>query len=79
MDGFYEWHSVPGQKKKQPWYITSKDRKMFLVVGIWENWKDSISAVTTPRTTRYVERLKNYGAKPIGCLSDFEVHPFAPE
>lgn len=40
MDGFYEWQAVPGEKRKQPWYITSRDREILPVAGIWENWKN---------------------------------------
>jgi putative SOS response-associated peptidase YedK len=43
MDGFYEWQAIPGEKRKQPYYITAKDRRGFYVAGIWENWKDPIS------------------------------------
>jgi putative SOS response-associated peptidase YedK len=37
-DGFYEWQQIPGQKNKQPMYITLEDRQPFAFAGLWENW-----------------------------------------
>lgn len=39
IDGFYEWMAVKGQKTKQPYALAMKDRSVFAVAGIWENWK----------------------------------------
>lgn len=38
-DGFFEWVVVPGEKAKQPHYITLKDRQPFAFAGLWENWQ----------------------------------------
>jgi putative SOS response-associated peptidase YedK len=37
-DGFYEWVKIPGQKAKQPHYITLADQKPFAFAGLWEQW-----------------------------------------
>jgi len=39
-DGFYEWKSIPGQKKKLPMRIVLKDREPFAFAGLWDAWKD---------------------------------------
>jgi putative SOS response-associated peptidase YedK len=38
-DGFYEWKKVPGQKAKQPYYITRTDGEPFAFAGLWEVWR----------------------------------------
>ncbi|MGH8807377.1 MAG: SOS response-associated peptidase [Noviherbaspirillum sp.] len=35
--GFYEWKAVPGQKSKQPFYISFRDGKPMAFAGLWEN------------------------------------------
>jgi putative SOS response-associated peptidase YedK len=38
-DGFYEWEAVPGQKRKQPWYVTRSDGDVFAFAGLWDSWR----------------------------------------
>lgn len=38
-DGFYEWKAVPGQKKKQPYYIHRPDGERYAFAGLWEAWR----------------------------------------
>lgn len=38
-DGFYEWRKVPGQKRKQPYYVTRTDGEPLVFAGLWEVWK----------------------------------------
>ncbi len=38
-DGFYEWAKVPGQKTKQPYFITRSDGEPIVFAGLWEAWK----------------------------------------
>jgi putative SOS response-associated peptidase YedK len=38
-DGFYEWKAVPGQKKKQPYYIHRPDGEPYAFAGLWETWR----------------------------------------
>jgi putative SOS response-associated peptidase YedK len=38
-DGFYEWQAVPGQKKKQPWYVSRTDGDVFAFAGLWDSWR----------------------------------------
>jgi putative SOS response-associated peptidase YedK len=39
-DGFYEWTTVPGQKKKQPMYIHRTDDEPLAFAGLWEVWRN---------------------------------------
>ena len=34
-DGFYEWSAVPGQKRKQPYYVKLKGGGLFAFAGLW--------------------------------------------
>ena len=34
-NGFYEWKAVPGQKRKQPYYVRLKDGGLFAFAGLW--------------------------------------------
>ena len=34
-DGFYEWKAVPGQKRKQPFYIHRADGEPLAFAGLW--------------------------------------------
>lgn len=36
--GFYEWQVVPGQKWKQPYYVTLTDGNPMAMGGLWESW-----------------------------------------
>jgi putative SOS response-associated peptidase YedK len=38
-DGFYEWRSVPGQKRKTPVYIARADGEPLAFAGLWERWR----------------------------------------
>lgn len=38
-DGFYEWKTVPGQKRKQPYYIHRGDDEPLAFAGLWEEWR----------------------------------------
>jgi putative SOS response-associated peptidase YedK len=37
-DGFFEWQQIPGQRGKQPHYITLASRQPFAFAGLWEQW-----------------------------------------
>lgn len=37
-DGFYEWKKVG--KRKQPYFVRSRDAKPFAFAGLWETWTD---------------------------------------
>ena len=34
-DGFYEWRAVPGQRRKQPYYLRLKDGSVFAFAGLY--------------------------------------------
>ncbi len=38
-DGFYEWTTQPGSKKKQPYFIHRPDGEPYAFAGLWEVWK----------------------------------------
>jgi putative SOS response-associated peptidase YedK len=38
-DGFYEWKVVPGQKRKQPYFIHRSDGESVAFAGLWEVWR----------------------------------------
>ena len=38
-DGFYEWQTMPGRKRKQPWHITRSDGAPFAFAGLWAIWR----------------------------------------
>jgi putative SOS response-associated peptidase YedK len=42
-DGFYEWKSSPGQKRKQPYYIHPPDGEPYAFAGLWEAWRPKTS------------------------------------
>lgn len=39
VDGFYEWKAIPGQPRKQPYFIHHPDGKPFAFAGLWERWR----------------------------------------
>jgi len=44
-DGYYEWTTVPGDKRKQPVYIHLKSGEPFALAGLWEVWQaDGVEA-----------------------------------
>jgi putative SOS response-associated peptidase YedK len=38
-DGFYEWKVVPGQKRKQPYFVHRTDGEPLAFAGLWEVWR----------------------------------------
>jgi putative SOS response-associated peptidase YedK len=39
-DGFYEWKKLPGEKRKQPMYLSRPDGKPMAFAGLWEVWRN---------------------------------------
>lgn len=39
VDGFYEWHKVPGQKAKQPCFVHRPDDEPYAFAGLWAVWR----------------------------------------
>jgi putative SOS response-associated peptidase YedK len=46
-DGFYEWQRRRGGRK-QPSFITRRDRRPFAFAGLWERWSDPQRADAAP-------------------------------
>jgi putative SOS response-associated peptidase YedK len=40
IDGFYEWQDQGKGKRKQPFYITSRDFSPLALAGLWATWRD---------------------------------------
>jgi putative SOS response-associated peptidase YedK len=38
-DGFYEWRAVPGEKRKQPYFVHHPDGEPYALAGLWEVWR----------------------------------------
>jgi putative SOS response-associated peptidase YedK len=38
-DGFYEWETVAGGRKKQPWYFRRRDGDVLAFAGLWSVWR----------------------------------------
>lgn len=38
-DGFYEWAALPGEKRKQPYFIQLRTGEPFFFAGLWERWQ----------------------------------------
>lgn len=39
-DGFYEWKKVGDGQPKQPFFITSRDRRPLALAGLWAAWRE---------------------------------------
>ena len=39
VDGFYEWAVVPGEKRKQPYYLYRADGEPLAFAGLWATWR----------------------------------------
>lgn len=39
VSGFYEWRTVPGSTRKQPYYFVSADGEPLMLAGLWSAWK----------------------------------------
>lgn len=37
-DGFYEWQTIAGERRKQPFHITREDGSLFAFAGLWSVW-----------------------------------------
>lgn len=44
VDGFYEWKSMGKGRKKQPFYVRSRDGTVLALAGLWEAWKEKDKA-----------------------------------
>src|SRR5262249_56370958 len=57
-DGFYEWQAVPGQKRKQPYYVRLEEG-LFAFAGLWTpgggETPASCTIITTPPNERLAE------------------------
>jgi len=40
MSGFYEWQSVPGERRARPWYIRRADADPLLAAALWDTRTD---------------------------------------
>jgi putative SOS response-associated peptidase YedK len=38
-DGFFEWQTTSGKRKKQPYHFALRGRRPFGIAGLWERWR----------------------------------------
>ncbi len=63
-DGWYEWKQTPDGK--QPHYFRRRDRGLFALAGLWEEWRDkSVAAAEPLRTCTIITCAANSLAAPI--------------
>lgn len=36
--GYYEWRKIPGEKRKQPYFIKLNDKALFTIAALWDEW-----------------------------------------
>ena len=63
-DGFYEWQAVPGQKRKQPYYVKLRGSGLFAFAGLWSPKHPETAApptctIITTRANQLVAPLHN--------------------
>jgi putative SOS response-associated peptidase YedK len=68
-DGFFEWKKLPGQKRKQPYFIHRPDDEPFAFAGLWEVWKgpDKTSDEVQLRSTTIITTSAN---EPMAAIHD---------
>lgn len=44
VDGFYEWKHMGKGRKKQPFFVRSRDGTVLALAGLWEAWKEKDKA-----------------------------------
>lgn len=61
VDGFYEWKAVPGQKRKQPYFIHRPDGEPYAFGGLWTQWHgtDANGDPLTVRSTTIITGQPN--------------------
>lgn len=59
MSGFFEWQAVPGEARKQPWYIHPADGSLWAIGGVWETAPDGMPtlALITTAANEFVAPL----------------------
>lgn len=77
VDGFYEWKAVPGQKRKQPFFIHRPDGEPYAFAGLWEQWRGTPAAAGSPEegqgeevTVRSVTIITGAANEPMSAIHD---------
>jgi putative SOS response-associated peptidase YedK len=58
-DGFYEWQAVPGQKRKQPYYVKLRGGGLFAFAGLWSPEHAPTCTIITTAANALVAPLHN--------------------
>ncbi len=69
-DGFYEWKKVPGQKKKQPFFIHRPDDEPIAFAGLWEVWKGPDKDNPDPHPLRSTTIITTTPNEPMAEIHD---------
>ncbi len=64
-DGFYEWAAVPGQKRKQPYFIHRADGEPLAFAGLWEVWRNPNDAGEQVHSCTIITGEPNEKVRPV--------------
>ena len=56
VDGWYEWATIPGQRRKQPYAIRMLDGAPFALAGLWDSWRAPLRGASEETGERGKER-----------------------
>ncbi len=56
--GYYEWETAPDGK--QPHYITSADRPILTIAGLWSEWHDRLNDETLTTCTMIITEANSF-------------------
>ena len=65
-DGFYEWQSVAGQKRKQPYLVHRRDDEPLAFAGLWAEWRGQVAGEqVVVRSTTIITTEANESMAPV--------------
>jgi putative SOS response-associated peptidase YedK len=62
--GYYEWETRPDGK--QPYYITSTERPILTIAGLWSEWRDRVNDETLATCTMIITGANSF----VGAIHD---------
>lgn len=61
VEGFYEWDR--NSKDKQPYFFERMDKRIMLLAGFWDSWKDPKTGIVIPSCTMIMQPANSYMSK----------------